>query len=64
MRRAFGKTVSKEDAVLIFQTVCFLKTVSADPGGFAEYSGIDVRIKGQLRMLVSNQLDILLGDAL
>ena len=64
MKKTFDKNASKEDAAPIFKTVCFLMTASADPEGFAEYSGTDIRIKGQLRLLVSNQLDILLGDAL
>jgi len=64
MKRTFGKNASKEDAAAIFKTVCFLMAASADPGGFAEFSGVDIRIKSQLRLLVSNQLDILLGDSL
>lgn len=59
-----GRMPEREDAVLIFKTVCFLMTASADPEGFAVYSGIDIRIKNQLRSLVSGQLDIMLGDAL
>ena len=59
-----GKAPEEGDAALCFKTVCFLMTASANPDGFAEYSGIDIRIKGQLRPLVSRELDILLGDTL
>jgi len=59
-----GVTPDKKDADSIFKMVCFLMTVSSDPEGFAEYSGVDVRSKNQLRLFVSNQLDILLGDTL
>ncbi|MCL1810754.1 MAG: TetR/AcrR family transcriptional regulator [Methanomassiliicoccaceae archaeon] len=54
----------EEDAAAVFKTVCFLMTASADPEGFAVYSGMDIRVKGQLRLLVSKQLDALLGDVL
>ncbi|MDR0309451.1 MAG: TetR/AcrR family transcriptional regulator [Candidatus Methanoplasma sp.] len=65
MKRQFGDGVpDEEDPVRVFSAVCFLMAASMDPEGFAEYSGIDVRIKGQLRMLASKQLDILLGDSL
>jgi AcrR family transcriptional regulator len=64
IKKAIGGKASDEDASLIFKTVCFLMAASSDPNGFMGYSGIDVRVKGQLRLLVSKQLDILLGDAL
>jgi len=59
-----GAAPDENDTDLIFKTVCFLMTASADPEGFAEYSGIDIRERSQLRLLVSKQLDIILGDAL
>jgi len=59
-----GITPNTENAYLIFKTVCFLMVASADPDGFEEFSGIDIRSKSQLRLLVSKQLDILLGEAL
>jgi len=59
-----GAAPGEKDADAIFKTVCFLMTASADPEGFAAYSCIDIRVRSQLRLLVSKQLDILLGDAL
>jgi hypothetical protein len=59
-----GKMPEAGDTISSFKMICFLMTASADPDGFAEHSGIDIRTKGQLRLLVSKQLDILLGDTL
>ena len=59
-----GITPDKEDMNLIFKTVCFLMTASSDPDGFKEYSGIDIHSKDKLKTLVSEQLDILLGESL
>ena len=65
MKRLHDGTVPNEkDADAIFKAVCFLMTASADPEGFSEYSGIDIRDKNRLRLLVSKQLDLLLGNAL
>ncbi|MCL2333438.1 MAG: TetR/AcrR family transcriptional regulator [Candidatus Methanoplasma sp.] len=63
-KRLSRKTNDVEDKISIFRTLCFLMMISEDPEGFASYSGIDVRDKSQLRVLVSEQLDILLGEAL
>ena len=63
-RQHDGADPDEKDADTIFKTACFLLTASADPESFAEYSGIDIRDKNKLRMLVSKQLDLLLGDAL
>ena len=59
-----GKASNKEDINSVFRIVCFLMAASTDPEGFAAYSGIDIRIKSQLKVLISEQLDILLGEAL
>jgi len=59
-----GTMPDGKDIDSAFGAVCFLMTASSDPEGFAEYSGIDIRSKNQLRMFVSNRLDILLGDSL
>ncbi|MDR2698556.1 MAG: TetR family transcriptional regulator [Candidatus Methanoplasma sp.] len=64
MKRAMDEKASDDDPAAMFKIVCFLMAASADPERFAEYSGTDIRIKAQLRSLVSRQLDILLGDAL
>ena len=65
MKRLYdGKISDEKDSDLVFRTVCYLMNASADPDGFERYSGIDIRSKNQLRLLVSKQLDILLGDAL
>jgi AcrR family transcriptional regulator len=52
------------DAIAIYKIVCFLMTAAEDPEKFAKYSDIDIRVKSQLRLLVSKQLDALLGDSL
>ena len=59
-----GDIVSQEDSLPIFRTVSFLMTASSDPDGFLKYSGIDIYARSQLRIMVSEQLDILLGDSL
>lgn len=64
MKRSHDNKADGKDAVSVLKTVCFLLTLSMDPEGFAAYSGTDVRVKNQLRALVSEQLDIILGDAL
>ena len=53
-----------DDAVAIFKVVCFLNAAAEDPEKFAKYSGIDITVKSQLRLLVSKQLDSVLGDSL
>jgi AcrR family transcriptional regulator len=53
-----------DDAVAIFKIVSFLLLASENPEKFEKHSGIDIRVKSQLRVLVSKQLDMLLGDSL
>jgi len=65
MKRLYDtKDLDENGADSVFRIVCYLMTASADPEGFERYSGIDIRSKNQLRLLISKQLDILLGDAL
>ena len=59
-----GRMPTTEDAETIFKIVCFLMTAAADPEGFTILSGTDIRVKSQLKLLVSRQLDIVLGDIL
>ena len=59
-----NKTLNDDDPALIFKIICFLMMASADPEKYQKYSGIDIRVKNNLRMLVSKQLDALLGDIL
>ena len=59
-----GKTSSCQEKNSVLRAVSFLLVSTADPEGFVEYSGIDVRIKNQLKVLISEQLDILLGESL
>ena len=65
MKKVYSGTRSDEKGVeSALKIVCFLMTASANPEGFAKCSGIDVQSKNQLKLLVSKQLDILLGEAL
>jgi len=59
-----GNTSTGQDKNSVLRAVSFLLTTTADPEGFASFSGIDVRIKSQLKVLISEQLDILLGESL
>ncbi|MDR3075026.1 MAG: TetR/AcrR family transcriptional regulator [Candidatus Methanoplasma sp.] len=63
IERHDGKS-PRDPKISAYKMVSLLLTASADPQGFMECSGIDIRSKNQLRMLISSQLDILLGDAL
>jgi AcrR family transcriptional regulator len=65
LKRLHGSFTSyDDDAVEVFKIVCFLMVASEDPEKFEKYSGFDIRVKSQLRVLVSKQLDVLLGDSL
>jgi len=65
MKRLHGSFAPNDgDEIAVFKIVCLLMTAAEDPDKFAKFTGIDVRVKGQLRLLVSKQLDMLLGDSL
>jgi AcrR family transcriptional regulator len=59
-----GKKDEKECKLIAYQIISFIQLTLYRPDEFLEYSGVDVRNKNELRSLISNQLDIFLGDIL